>query len=77
MINNKCRWECKKHNICEADYIRNPARCSCENGKYLASIIDDSMITCDEIIDAETKTIPKNFNEKKQQTNKQKKQNKE
>ena len=36
----------------------------CENGKYLASIIDDSVITCDEIIHAETETIPTNFNEK-------------
>ena len=41
----------------------NPATCSCENGKYLASIIDDSVITCDEII-AEIKTLPANFNEK-------------
>ena len=32
----------KKHNICEKYYIRNPATCSYENGKYLASIIDDS-----------------------------------
>ena len=45
----------------------------CENGKYLASIIDDSVITCDEIIDAETKscdkerkTVTTNFNEKGQ-----------
>ena len=51
LINNKCRCECKKHNICETDCICNPARCSCENGKCLASIIDDSVITCDEIID--------------------------
>ena len=29
---------------------------SCENGKYLASIIDDSVITCDEIIDADMET---------------------
>ena len=43
-----------------------------KNGKYLASIIDDSVITCDEIIDAEgklfdeeTKTVPTKFNEKK------------
>ena len=50
-INNKCQCECKKHNICETDCICNPARCSCENGKCLASIIDDSVITCDEIID--------------------------
>ena len=52
----------KKH-ICEKDYILNPTTCSCENGKYLASIIDDSVITWHEIIE-ETKTIPTNFNEK-------------
>ena len=44
---------CKKHHICEKDYIWNPATCSCKNGKYLASIIDDSVITSDEIIDAD------------------------
>ena len=46
-------------------YILNPATCSCENGKYLASIMDDSAITCDEIIESygeETETIPTNFN---------------
>ena len=65
MYNDKCWCECKKH-ICEKDYIWNPATCSCKNGKYLASIIeDDSVITYDEIIE-ETKTIPTNFNEKKQ-----------
>ena len=53
--------ECKKHHICEKDYICNPSTCSCKNGKYLAGIIDDSVITCDEIIE---KTIPTNFNEK-------------
>ena len=35
--NNKCRCECKKHNICEKHYIWNLATCSCENGKYLVS----------------------------------------
>ena len=44
--------------------IWNPATCSCKNGKYLASIIDDSVITYDEVIDAEIKTIPKIFNQK-------------
>ena len=44
----------------------NPAACSCENGKYLASITDNSVITCDETVDAETKTIPTNFNKKRQ-----------
>ena len=53
------------------DKIWNPATCSCENGKYLASINDDSVITCDEIIE-ETKTVPTNFNEKKIQPVKQK-----
>ena len=47
------------------DYIWDPVTCSCENGKYLASIIDDSVITCDEIIE-ETKTSPTNLNENKQ-----------
>ena len=68
--NDKCRCECKKHYICEKHYIWNLATCSCKNGKYLASITGDSMITCDETIDAdaeaksndkETKTIPKNI----------------
>ena len=66
--NDKCRCECKKRHVCEKDYIWNPATCSCENGKYLASIIDDSAITCDEIIESyneETKTIVTNFSEKK------------
>ena len=47
--NDKCQWECKKCHVHEKDYIWNSATCSCENGKYLASIIDDSVITCDEI----------------------------
>ena len=68
--NDKCRYECKKHDICEKDYTQNPATCSSKNGKYLASITDDSVITCEEIIDAyaeaksydeETKTIMKNI----------------
>ena len=40
-----------------------------ENGKYFADIIDDPVITCDEIIESyneETETVPTNFNEKKQ-----------
>ena len=66
--------------LCGKDYIWNLATSSFQNGKYLASIIDDSAITCDEIIDADaevnsnnktksngeqTKTFPKCFNEKK------------
>ena len=39
------------------DYIWNPSTCNCKNGKYLASIIDDSVITCNKITEV-TKTIP-------------------
>ena len=45
--NDKCWCECKQ----EQDYIRNPSTWNCENGKYLAIIIDDSVITCDQIIE--------------------------
>ena len=59
--------------MCEKDYIWNPASCSCENGKCLASIIYISVVTCDEIIDPDVESksygkpkvvIRKNFNEK-------------
>ena len=61
--NDKYQCECKQRNLCGKDNIWNSATCSHENGKYLASIMDDSVITCDKIIelcDDET-----NFNEKK------------
>ena len=64
--NDKCRCESKKHYICEIDYVWGPATCNCENGKYLASIMDDSVIIGDEVIksyDKEVKTISKNYNE--------------
>ena len=67
MINGKCRCECEKY-VCKKNYIWNPSTCSAENGKYLANIVDDSMIMCDEVIDSyneETKTISTNFNERK------------
>ena len=63
--NDKCRCECKRHHISEKDYIWNPASCGCKNGKYLANIMDDSVITCDGITESyeeETKTVPTNFN---------------
>ena len=58
--NNKCPCQCKKHKVCEKDCVWNPATCNYENGKYLASIMDDSMIIYDEIINIK-ETI---FNEK-------------
>ena len=42
--------------MCEKSYICNPATYNCEHGKYLASIIDDSVIMCDENIDT-TETV--------------------
>ena len=45
-----------------------PATCTYKNGKYLASIMDDSAIICDEVIksyDEEIKTIPTIFIKKK------------
>ena len=63
--NNKCQCECKKHHVCEKSCIWNPATCSCENGKYLASIMDNSAITCNEIVEEEIKTVTTNFNERK------------
>ena len=56
--------------------VSNLATCNCENGKHLASIIDNSIL-CDEVIDAdakliskdvddETKTIPTNLMKRKQ-----------
>ena len=50
--------------MCETDYVWNPPTCSCENGKCLASIIDVSLIKCNQLIE-EIKTVPTNFNGKK------------
>ena len=51
------------------DYIWTLATRSCENDNYFASIIDDSVITCDETIvtieTVPTNTDPPKFNEKK------------
>ena len=54
--NDKCRYECKKRHACEKDYVWNSATCNCKNGKYLTSIMDDSVITCDEIIEERVAT---------------------
>ena len=50
------------------EYVWNLSKCICESEKYLASIMDDSMITYDGVInlyDEKIKTIPTNFYEKK------------
>ena len=60
---DKCRCDCKKRHLWEKDYVLNSATCNCENGKYLASIIDNSAIMCDEVIESYNEET--NFNEKK------------
>ena len=45
---NKYWCQCKKRHVCEKDYVWNPAACNCENRKYLASVIDNSVIISDE-----------------------------
>ena len=56
--NYKCWWKSKKHHISIKYHIWNRAACSCKNSKYYASIIDDSVIPHDEIMEAT------NFNKK-------------
>ena len=62
-VNASVKIKKKKNCACEKDYIWYLVTCSCENGKYLASVIYDSVITCDEIIE-ETKRVTTIFNEK-------------
>ena len=62
--NDKCRCDCKKIHSYEKDYVQNPATYNCENGKCLASIMDDSAIICNEVIESYNEEI--NLNEKKQ-----------
>ena len=48
--NHECRYDCKKRHVYKKDYIWNPSECNCENRKYLGSIMNDSAITCNEVI---------------------------
>ena len=50
--------------MCKNDYIWNPTTCSCENDEYLGSFINDSVVTCDEIIEP-TKHTTANFGDRK------------
>ena len=58
-----CKNPKKIFSCVQKNYIWNPAIYSCENGKYSATTINDSVITYDEII-KETKTVSTNFNDK-------------
>ena len=48
--NDKCQCECKKRQLCEKNHVWNSATCIYKNGKYLASIMDDSEVIYDEVI---------------------------
>ena len=74
--NDKCWCECKnpRENVCKKGYTWDPATCSSENGRNARSIVDYSVITCDEIIEKSrriliktvpVKGIPTSFDEKK------------
>ena len=52
----------KKFMLYEKGYVWNPAKCNCENGKYLASIIDDSAIIFDDVIESYDEEINSNEN---------------
>ena len=43
--NDKCLCGCENNHICEKDYIWNPVACSCKNGKYLTSTINNLVIS--------------------------------
>ena len=63
--NDKCWCECKKHHICEKDYIWNPSTCSYKNGffsKYYWQITDVETKSNDK--KKQKQTIPTNFNKK-------------
>ena len=61
--NDNFRGQCKNRHFCKKDCIWNPAICSCESRKYLASLMDDSTIKCDESIDSYSEQN-KNYSDK-------------
>ena len=63
----------EKHHICEKDYINGNIVVNSYiygYGKYLASIIEDLVMKCDKIIDAEKKKLFKQTLMKKNNYNK-------
>ena len=66
MVNVNVSVKIWKSIMCVKKFIFwNPAlETICQNGKYLGSVTDNSVITCDEIME-EWKTFQKNYNKKK------------
>ena len=54
---NILRCGCKKYHTFEKHYIWNPVTCSCKNCRYLASIINNSVIISNETVDAKQKQL--------------------
>ena len=48
--NDKCKCKCKKYGTCKKGNSWNLSTCICKNNRYLKSIVDDSVIVCNEII---------------------------
>ena len=70
MINVDVSAKHSRKIVCEKGYIWNPTTCSCESGRYVKGVVDDSVIKCDEIIEitksnmtktALAKSIPASF----------------
>ena len=64
--------KCKNYQTCKKGYSWNTSICVSENGRYLKSVADDSLITCDEIMNGTgsvstnvTSTVLKKFHNKK------------
>ena len=55
--NDTCWCKCKKGHICKKDHICIPSSCNFKKAKYLAIIIDDSIVMCDEIVDVKAKRM--------------------
>ena len=49
-ITKDVNWNVKIIVHANKDHGRNPSTCICENGRYLKSIADNSVIACDKII---------------------------
>ena len=65
--NDKYRCEYKICHACAKDYIWNPSTCSCENWKYLVSIMACSTVMCGQIIDVEPESNDKGKSSTKKQ----------